>query len=162
MLKIVLILFVFMDIAMAASYHFVEKRYSDAIDKSIQRSGIIDFKSNGLVVKYKKTDESLSYQDGTLWYMKDGKKSTFDKGKTQNLENYFKLLILIHNGNDSELGDIFDIVKQADKTTLTPSGEIKRYISKIILVKKAKKLESVQLFLTNKDKITIVIEDEIH
>jgi hypothetical protein len=162
MLKIVFMLFMLFDLATAASYRFVETRYSDAIDRSVERSGIIDFETDGLSVEYKKTDESLSYKDDTLLYTKDGKKTTFDEDKTQNLKNYFKLLILIHNGDDSELGDMFDVVKQGEMTTLTPDGEIKHYISKIVLIKNGKKIKSIQLFLANKDRVKIVIEDEIH
>lgn len=155
-------LFIFLATALFAErYPFSELRYTDAIGRSVQLNGEINFTHDGLIIKYPKKATELVYDGESIVYMKNGKESVLKARQESKLMRYFDILKTLHEGDESELKSHFEITKSADMTLLKPTGTIKYYINKIKLIKEGKQLRYVKFFLKNNDYITIHIDDEI-
>ena len=161
MFKLFSLLFLLVTALFAESYSFSELRYTDAIGRSAQLDGEINFTQDGLVIKYPKNATELVYDGESIVYLKNGKESTLKAEQESNMIRYFDILKMLHEGDESELKNRFQITKSADMTLLTPTGMIKHYLNKIELTKENKQLRYVKLFLKNSDYITINIDDEI-
>ncbi|MDA3909687.1 MAG: hypothetical protein PF437_11430 [Sulfurimonas sp.] len=143
----------------AQSYNFTELRYSDAIDRYTQLEGKISFHKDGLNISYPKSARELNYKDDTLVYYENGKKVSLPDMQVSKMIQYFNILSLLHNGDESELADMFEIENQANKKILKPLGAIKNYINYIELRKEDTRLQYIKLFLKNNDTISININD---
>lgn len=161
MLKLFTLFFLLATTLFAERYPFSELRYTDAIGRSVQLDGEINFTHDGLVIKYPKSATELVYDGESVVYMKNGKESALQAGQESNMIRYFDILKTLHEGDESELKSRFEITKSTDMTLLKPTGAIKYYINKIELTKEDKQLRYVKLFLKNSDYITINIDDEI-
>ena len=146
----------------ASSYNFSETRYSDALDKSMTIKGEITFKVDGLAIKYTQSDRALNYEDGELEYYQNGELVELDEVEAIKIAEYFEIIILLYSGDEDALNAAFEVTKEGAFSFLIPLGEMKNHISKIKLKRDTQNLKMIKLFLSNEDKITISIEDEIH
>ncbi len=160
-MKALFVFFTLISTLMASSYNFVETRYSDALDSSMELRGEISFERNSLFIKYTGSDRSILYKDSILTLKQNGEVLELDDVESQRISQYFEILLLLHEGDDELLAKKFEITKENNRTRLKPKEEIKRFIEKIILTKEKNTLQEVKLFLSNSDKITIRLEDEI-
>ena len=135
MLKLFSIYLLFMSTLYAQSYTFTELRYSDALDKSISLDGEISFFKNSLNIKYLKYNKSLNYKDSVLTYIEDSKVIDLDTLQVQQITQYFEILMLLHEGNDTYINKIFTVVKRDVNTQLIPKTSLSEYIKKIELYK---------------------------
>lgn len=161
MFKLFTLFFLLVTLLFAECYPFSELRYTDAIGRSVQLDGEINFTQDGLVIKYPKIATELVYDGESIVYLNNGKESALKATQESNMMHYFDILKTLHKGDESELKSRFEITKSADMTLLKPTGTIKYYINKIELIKESKQLRYVKLFLKNSDYITIKIDDEI-
>jgi len=161
MIKIITILFIYINVIFAHSFNFTELRYSYAIDRSIQLDGQINFLKNGLSISYHDSAKSLRYENNTLIYKENNETIDLDAMQYQKIKGYFDILILLYKDDKKAYDGIFDIEIKDDKTILKPLGDIKEYISHIEMFKEKTKLKQIKLFLKNRDNITIIINDEI-
>jgi hypothetical protein len=160
MLKTILSFLFSISTLLAQSYNFVELRYSDATGRYTQLEGIIDFRQDGLDIKYPKSNRELKYSGNDLMFLQNNKEVALEESQVTHMMQYFDVLRMLHAGDESELNNYFTLEKSADKTILKPRGSIKYYINKIELTKENKQLKYVKLFLKNSDYITINIENE--
>jgi len=161
MFKLFPLLFLLATTLFAERYPFSELRYTDAIGRSVQLDGEINFTNDGLVIKYPKIATELVYDGENIIYLKNGKETSLEAMQESNMMHYFDILKTLHEGDDSELESRFEVTKFADMTLLKPIGAIKYYINKIELTKEGEQLRYVKLFLKNSDYIMINIDDEI-
>lgn len=161
MFRISIIIMVLSLSIMAKNFNFTELRYSDAIGKTIELQGQITFSKDGLSILYPKSKRALKYFDDTLLYELNNEVVELDFMQQQYMIQYFEILILLHNGDESSLGSEFDINKKQEVIVLTPKGTLKNYINKIELFKENKLLEYVKLYLNNNDSIMITIHDKV-
>lgn len=161
MFKILLFGFLIVSDLISSIYNFKEIRYSDAIGRSIEMQGQIEFLKDGLNIFYPKTSKSLEYKDNFLKYIDDAKEIDLQESQKEQIKVYFDILILLHNGDEEAMDEMFEITRDAKTIVLKPKADIKNYITKIELLKPNKQLKSVKLFLKNSDNITINIDDEI-
>ena len=161
MIRTLLVFLLLVRCAFADTYHFTEIRYSDATELSTQLEGEIDFHEHGLDIKYPKSARELKYKNNTLVYLEENKEIALEEVQASQIMQYFDVLILLHNGDESELQEIFEIHNSAEKTLLKPKGTLKYYIDTIELFQEQKRLKRVKLFLKNNDEISIDIDDEI-
>ena len=161
MSKIIILVFSFL-IASANSFHFTELRYSKALDKSIELNGEISFFKNGLSVNYKDAKKSLHLRNGKLTYKEDSQEISLKESQTQQITQYLETIILLHDGNEKLLNNIFNVQTTANKSILTPKGSLHHFVATIELTKKETTLKEIKLFLQNSDQITIKIDYEIH
>ena len=160
MFKILTIMIMLSLSIMAKSFNFTELRYSDAIGKTMKLNGEITFKKDGLNILYPKSKRVLNYSDDTLVYEVDSKEVKLNFMQTQQIIQYFEVLILLHAGDKSLIDEMFVVSKKLGITTLLPKDSLKDYISKIELYKEKQELEYVKLYLSNNDSIMITIHDE--
>ena len=161
MFRLVLLLLLFVSGVMANMFNFTEIRYSDAIGRSIEMNGQIEFLQDGVNVFYPKVSKSIEYKNDVLKYMDGTKEIDLNEMQKEQIKMYFDILILLHQNNEKKLNNMFEVKKDAKKTRLIPKGNIKNYLIKIELSKQGKRLKSVKIFLKNSDSITINIDDEI-
>lgn len=143
----------------AQSYNFTELRYSDAINRYTQLEGKISFNKDGLNILYPKSARELDYKDDTLVYYENNKEVSLPEIQVSKMIQYFDILSLLHNGDESELEDMFEVKHQVTGKILKPLGAIKNYINYIELGKDDNKLKYIKLFLQNNDSISININD---
>ena len=161
MIKIFLLLTLFITLSFAKSFHFSELRYSDALDKSRELHGIISFGEESLKIEYEADKTTLLYEDEELTMLKDKEEVTLDESEAMKISQYFAIILLLYEGDADKMKELFSISQSEDKTLLLPKEEMQEYIQKIVLVRKAGQLKSLQLYLTNDDNIKISIEDEV-
>lgn len=143
----------------AQSYNFIELRYSDAINRYTQLEGKISFNKSGLNIAYPQSAREIDYKDDTLVYYENDKEVSLPDMQVSKMMQYFDILSLLHNGDESELKDLFEIENQESGNILKPLGSIKNYINYIELRKDDNKLQYIKLFLQNNDTISITIND---
>ena len=144
----------------AQSYNFSELRYSDAIGKYSQVDGKIEFTKEGLNIEYPKKKKKLVYDGQSVTLLQDSKELELKEQQEQYMMQYFEILKMLHEGDESELKEEFEVEKREYKTLLTPTSTLKYYINSIELIKENTLLSYVKLFLKNNDTITIHIENE--
>ena len=161
MFKLVTLLVLFYTSLFSSSFNFTELRYSDAIQKSIELKGVIEFYKDGLKVSYPKNAKEIEYIDGDISYKESGKEVSLGEIQKIQIMRYFDVLVLLHSGDESSLDEMFEVKKDFGGTILIPKGEVKNYIDSIELLKDKKLLKYVKLYLKNSDHIMITIHDEI-
>jgi outer membrane lipoprotein-sorting protein len=145
---------------LAQSYNFSELRYSDAIGKSSQLDGKIEFTKDGLNIEYPKKRKKLVYDGKGVLLFQDDKKVELKEQQERYMMQYFEILKMLHKGDESELKEEFEIEKKEYKILLRPTSTLKYYINFIELTEENKILNYIKLFLKNNDTITIHIENE--
>jgi len=144
----------------ASSYNFLETRYSDALAKSMQLRGVISF-IDGLKIAYNNSDRVLVYEDGELELLEDDESVDLDEGEALKIAQYFEIILMLYNGDEKRIDEEFIVTKLDSKSMLIPKGDLKEYMFKIELKREDKNLKEIKMFLSNYDKITISILDEI-
>lgn len=161
MTKITLILMLGFNILLAQAFNFTESRYSDATGNSTIFKGEIGFLGDGVKIYYPKTDRFIEYENDTLRYTQDGEEVELSSMRASYIMKYFDILILVHNGDEDTFKKMFSITKKAGLSILTPTGDMKKYISHLELSKEDKELKFIKLYLKNDDHILITIDDKI-
>ena len=161
MKKIIFILLIFLTTTYASSYNFLETRYSDALAKSMQLKGVITF-DDGLKIEYENTSKALVYEDGELELLEDGESVDLDEGEALKIAQYFEIILMLYKGDEKRIAEEFIVTKLDSKSMLIPKGDLQEYMFKIELKQEDKNLKEIKMFLSNYDKITISILDEIH
>lgn len=160
MFKIFTIMMILSLSIMGKPFNFTELRYSDAIGKTMELKGQITFKKDGLNILYPKIKRSLKYYGDTIIYELNGQVKELGFMQEQQIIQYFKVLILLHSGDESSLHRMFEVSERMGVMVLMPKDSLKDYVNKIELFKENKTLEYVKLFLSNNDSIMITIHDE--
>lgn len=158
--KIIFTMLFLITVVSASSHNFEETRYSDALAKSMQLRGVITF-DDGLTIEYENSDKSLVYEDGELELLEDGEAVDLDENEALKIAQYFEIIIMLNSGDESKIASEFEILKLDTKSILTPKNELKSYMFKIELTKEKSNLKEIVMYLSNYDKITISILDEI-
>ena len=144
----------------ATSYNFSELRYSDATGRYSQVDGKIEFTKEGLNIEYPKKSKRLVYDGESVTLLQDAKEIALKEQQERYMMQYFEILKMLHEGDESELKEEFEVEKKEYKTLLKPTSTLKYYINSIELTKENNILNYVKLFLKNNDTITIHIENE--
>lgn len=158
----VIVMILFATTMLAESFHFTEVRYSDAFNSSVELLGEIRFETDALFIKYDKDSRTIVYKESDVTINEGGHSIALDDIQKHRVSQYFDVLLLIHSGNKERLQKKFNLVKNDNTILLKPKDDLIDYIRKIILTHDHNKLKNIELFLSNNDKITIRLDDEIH
>ncbi len=161
MIKTILAMTLLFSSLTAKSFNFSELRYSDALDSSTKLKGEIRFEINSLYIKYINSNKTILYKESDLIFKEGSAVLKIDEVQKQRISQYFKVVLLLYSNDEKKLNKKFDIVRNKNKITLSPKADLKNYIDKIVLTKLLGKLKQIELFLSNRDKIIIRLEDEI-
>lgn len=146
---------------LASSYNFTEIRYSDALDSSVELQGEISFEKNSLFIKYHKNNRLILYKDAVLDLKENANTITLSAMESQRVAQYFEIILLLYANDETQMQEVFEVIKKDEETFLKPKNELSRFLEKIILLRVANALKEIKLFMKNRDTITIRIEDEI-
>ena len=160
-MKILFISIFFIVNVFAQTYEFLETRYSDAIERSIELKGEINFTKDGLGIYYAKGDKLLIYINGTLTYSENDELKELDSTTVIRITQYFEILILLHNGDEASMEENFVIKNKPPLIELKPKGDLEAYLKVIELTKIENFLKKIHLVLKNDDIITISIGNAI-
>lgn len=160
MRKIVLVIFMMFSSVFANSYNFTETRYSDALERSKLLTGVISF-GEGVQVEYKNSTQSLVYEDEELELLEDGESVELDESEALKIAQYFEIILMLYRGDEEKIQEEFIQTQLEKRTLLVPKTELSNYMFKIELKREEKQLKEIVMFLSNYDKITISIDDEI-
>jgi hypothetical protein len=162
MFKLIFLIFLSFSSVIATTYRFSEQRFSDALNRSIKLEGRITFTETALYIEYDKSHKSLDYRNDKLTYMINGEPVEMDEINQQKVMQYFDILVLLHQGKMDAIGKMFTTEKIANVMTLYPLQSLANFISKIELRKENDILKQAKLYLTNNDRISINIHNEVH
>jgi archaellin len=162
MKKLFFLFFITFGALFAKSYNFKETRYSEALDKSIILKGVIDFQKDSLSISYDKEKKVIKYKNGQVKLFENSKEVDIPQKQASFMSQYFEILLILHNHDDSVLEDDFEIMDVENTTVLFPIGFLKNFIEEIDLRKRDNEYKDIKLVLKNGDTITINIYDEIH
>jgi len=139
-------------------YRFSEIRYSDALDLEKKQNGIIEFLPNGVSVLYPESNTTISYIDADLLYTKNKKKIPLDAIQSAQIIQYFEILDMIHTHDKEQLKEMFFVKKLPNgNSVLFPKEELEEFISKIEIDQS----KTVRIYMKNKDRITIKIDEKV-
>ena len=114
-----------------------------------------------LFIKYINSNKTILYKESDLIFKEGNAVLKIDEVQKQRISQYFKVILLLYSNDEKILNEKFDVVKNKNKIILSPKADLKNYINKIVLTKLLDELKQIELFLSNRDKITIRLEDEI-
>lgn len=155
MSKIILFIFLIINIFYAKEINFTQTKYINALDSSFKKYGFIKISKNELILKYSNEDKIIHFKEDNILILNKGKEEILEYDKNIKLQIFYKLITSIYNNNTSSLENNFKVLKK-DDITLVPKEYIKNIIHKIKYKKENEKLKYLDIYFTNKDRISIV------
>ncbi len=156
MIKIIFLLLILLEFFYAEEIKFTQSKYINALDMSIKKIGILNFREDNLILQYSGENKIINFTKNNIIILNKNQKETLTYEKNIKLFLFYNLLKSIFTNNNSSLEDNFNIVKKEDETTLVPKDYISNIIKKIVFKKVKNKLEYLNIYFINKDRITIV------
>jgi hypothetical protein len=152
--KIILTLFLLTLALSAQSIRFSEAKYYTALDKTLNKKGNIHFAKDSMEIVY--DDKSILRYSGDFLVRQKGKKiQKIDLKKKPAMKMFFVLFEAIYFEKKKVLRSYFNMQKVKEIMVLTPKKGVSRYISGVRYKKRKKKLDFLEIHLSNKDRIRI-------
>jgi hypothetical protein len=142
----------------AKSIQFSEAKYVDALGKTFQKSGKITFAKNSMQIDYA-DKTSLFYSGDFVISTKGTRRKKIDLKKNPSIKMFFLLFEAIYFNKKSLFTRYFDQEKKQGVVILTPHKTIHQYIESVHYKKTAKKLNFLEIYMSNKDRIRIEERD---
>ncbi len=155
MFKVLLILCLTVLPAFAKTIDFSEEKYIEALGKTFTKKGKISFFKNKIVIVYDHDDSILTYDGEYLITKKNNKIKKLDLSKKPSVKMFFILFEAIYFNKNKVLKTYFSSKQAVGITQLVPNETISRYIEGVHFKKSAKKLDFLDIKLSNKDRIHI-------
>lgn len=145
----------------AQSIKFFEEKYYEALSKTIKKTGKIKFLKSSIEIIYDGDDTVLIYKDDLLITQKEDTKKVLDLSKSPAVKIFFILLEAIYFDNRRLLESYFTIKETKEYISLVPRKNISSYLDIVRYKKTNKKLNFLQINMSNKDQIRIEEINEI-
>jgi len=155
MFKVLLILFITILPVFSKTINFSEEKYIEALGKTFSKKGKISFLKNKIVIVYDHDNSILTYNGEYLTTEKNNKIKKLDLAKNPSVKMFFLLFEAIYFNKKHVLEAYFSSKKTGGITQLVPNETISRYIEDVRFKKSAKKLDFLDIKLSNKDRIHI-------
>ena len=155
MFKILLILFLTLLPVFAKTIDFSEEKYIEALGKTFIKKGKISFLKNKIVIVYEHDNSILTYDGEYLITKKNNKIKKLDLAKKPSVKMFFILFEAIYFNKKHVLKAYFSRKETGGITQLAPNETISRYIEGVRFKKSTKKLDFLDIKLSNKDRIHI-------
>lgn len=138
---------------------FIETRYINAINKTINLNGDIAFGTNHIKIDYSELKQSIVYEDEVLHITNEKGKKSININSEPVMGYFFMIIKAIHDDDYVLLDSYFDM-KQTDLSTkLIPKDIAKKYIEEITFTKHNSALQFLRVVTTKKDRIEIEVID---
>ena len=135
MRKIYLLLLFSCSMLFAESIPFEEKRYLYALNKTIIKSGTINFSKDDLTIDYSNGGQKLIYTENRLTITGKGKTKVIDLDKDIVTKLFFVVLQAIFHDDQKQLERFFTIESRGMQRILHPKELASKRIMKIIYKK---------------------------
>ena len=154
MLRVFFVMLLPLSLLFGEAIHFREQRYLYALDKTVEREGVISFTKEGLDITYAKDAQRVLYRQDRLILIEGEKKKVIDLKKDIATKMFFVLLNSIFHNNMKQLRQFFFIETRGSRTTLLPKELISKRLAKVVYQKK-KRLDFLHIYMKNGDWISI-------
>lgn len=134
--------------------HFHEEKYYDALEKTFIQEGKITFAGEKIQIMYD-DNTTLTYTGDFLYTEKKGKVQKLNLDKNPAVKIFFLLFEAIYFNKKEVLKRYFTSEKHNSTVVLTAKENISRYISTVRYQKTKKRLNFLNIELTNKDWVRI-------
>lgn len=153
----ILFLSLFMVLSLFAdSVKFKEEKYVNALQTSVNREGILKIEKDFIEINYKKDDKSFIFYNEHIISKKQNKKELIKYEDNIELAVFIKLIKGIYKNQFEDLKEYFKISSENGKIILIPNEYISSVIEKIEYKKNNEKLEFLEIYFVNEDRIKIV------
>lgn len=145
----------------AQNIKFSEEKYYEALDATLKKTGEISFLKHSIEIVYD-GDETVLIYDGNLLITQKGEtKKELDLSKRPAVKMFFVLFEAVYLEDKEVLESYFTIREEKEFVSLVPHKSISSYIDSVSYKKTNKKLNFLQINLSNKDRIHIEETNEI-
>jgi len=155
MFKVLLILCLTLLPVFSKTIDFYEEKYIDALDKTFTKKGKISFLKNKIEIVYSHDNSILTYTGEYLITEKNNKFKKMDLSKKPSVKMFFLLFEAIYFNKKQVLQAYFSSKEAGGITELIPHESISDYIESVRFKKSSKKLDFLDIKLSNKDRIHI-------
>ncbi|MCI0501577.1 MAG: hypothetical protein L0Y61_07500 [Epsilonproteobacteria bacterium] len=145
----------------AQSIHFSEEKYHEALGTTLKKTGKIDFLEHSIKIIYDTDNTVVTYDGDVLITQKGTTKKELDLSQNPAIKMFFVLFEAIYFENKKVLEAYFVLEETKEYVSLIPRKNISSYISSVSYKKTNKKLNFLQINLSNKDRIRIEETHEI-
>jgi len=155
MFRIFVLLYILTSIANAQTMHFAEAKYYDALGTTFNKKGKIHFLKDKIKINYEGDDTLLIYSDDSLITKNGNNVKTLDLTKEPSIKMFFILFEAIYFDKKKILQNYFEVKKKGKMVEMMPHKNISDYIKNVQYKKTHKKLDFLQINLSNEDRIRI-------
>ena len=141
--------------ANAQTIYFSEEKYYEALESTFNKKGEIHFLKDKIEVKYDGDDTLLTYSDDLLITKKGTTIKKLDLTNKPSVKMFFVLFEAIYFEKKEILQTYFSIQKKGKAVEMLPHKNIADYIENVQYKKTNKKLDFLQINLSNDDRIRI-------
>jgi len=150
-----IVIFIFLLIPVfSKTIHFHEEKYYDALEKRFKQTGKITFANEKIQIIYD-DNTTLTYTGDFLYTQKEGKIKKLDLAKNPAVKMFFLLFEAIYFDEKEVLRRYFRSENSEGTVVLMPKENISRYITNVRYQKTKKRLNFLNIELTNKDWVRI-------
>ncbi|HEY9189333.1 MAG TPA: hypothetical protein VIM88_00535 [Sulfurovum sp.] len=143
------------------SIGFSEERYHNALDATFHKTGKIKFLKHSIEIMYDGDETVLIYNGDLLIHQTGDVKKELDLSKRPAVKIFFVLFDAVYHDNKKMLESYFSIHETEGLVLLTPLNNISSYVDSASYKKTDKKLDFLQINLSNKDSIRIEETNEV-
>jgi hypothetical protein len=135
--------------------YFSESKYYEALETTFNKKGKIHFLKNKIEINYEGDDTLLTYSNDILITKKGETIKTLDLTKNPSVKMFFVLFEAIYFDKKEILQSYFEMKKKGKAVEMLPHKNIAHYIKNVQYKKTNKKLDFLQINLSNEDRIRI-------
>ena len=155
MFKVFTLLCLLTYVGNATTLHFFEEKYYDALESTFNKKGKIHFLKDKIEINYDGDDTILTYSDDMLITKKGTEIKKLDLTKNPSVKMFFVLFEAIYFDKKEILQTYFSMKKKEKIVEMHPHKNISHYIESVQYKKTDKKLDFLQINLSNQDRIRI-------
>jgi len=137
------------------SIDFTQNKYLSAFDRFSIKKGTLTFKNDSIILKYEKDSDIIIFNKENIIIKTIKHEFVSSHEEEAKLFVFFSLVKAVFLDDFTEIKDNFTILKK-DKVVLIPKEDLADVIQKIEYKKTNNKLEYLNIFFINKNRIHIV------
>ena len=138
---------------------FKEYRYIYSIDKHLELSGVIEFESEKMEIRYREPQIRRIVYDGESMdtYDHDILTQHIDLASKPMMQLYMHFIFELYQGNFKALEENFNIAYEEDIVRLTPVPPADKVITSVEILRSDNEIRKIMTKMSNGDEITLDI-----
>lgn len=156
MLRLFIIISLLTTFILAKEVKFNETKYINALDIELSKKGTIIFADEFTILSYTNENNLYKFLKDHILKVENKKETILQYDNNLELTIFNTLLNAIYKNNFEQIKQYFTIKKENKIIVLNPNDYISNVIDKIEYKKTLEKLEFLEIYFTNEDRIKIV------